>query len=73
MISSFIFGDLTQEELNELKQAAEAMRRARLQQADGRGDVDGYLQFLDDRQELFGCSSKIARKNPLIIERSFVL
>ncbi len=73
MTKSLVLGDLTQAEAEELNKATEAMRRNRLQRPAVTGDVDGYLQFLDDRRELFGHSNKIAKKILLVIDRSSIL
>ncbi|MBF0557856.1 MAG: hypothetical protein HQL08_03645 [Nitrospirae bacterium] len=73
MRESLVLGNLTQDEIEELNIATEAMRRNRLQRPATIGDVDSYLQFLDDRQELFGHSAKIVSRPPLVINESAIL
>lgn len=73
MTESLALGNLTEAEIEELNSATEAMRRNRLQQPATAGDVDSYLQFLDDRRELFGQSAKLVARPPLVINESAIL
>ena len=69
--SSVLNDDLSPSEMEEFNRAMEAMRRNRLQLFGAAGDIDGYLQFLEERQELFGTHPKTIKK--LIIENSCIL
>ena len=73
MTESLALGDLTEAEIEELNRATEAMRRNRLQRPAIAGDVDSYLQFLEDRQELFGYSARKVTHPPLVINESSIL
>ncbi len=73
MAESLALGNLAQAEIEELNSATEAMRRNRLQRHAIVGDVDGYLQFLDDREEFFGYYSNIVTHPPLVINASSIL
>ncbi|MBU4491036.1 MAG: hypothetical protein KKD69_01055 [Euryarchaeota archaeon] len=68
---SVLNGKLTPSEVKELNRAAKAMRLNRLLRFGVVGDVDGYLQFLTERQALFGTSHRILKK--LSIEKSHIL
>ena len=49
-----ILGDVSApSDIEELSRTTEAMRRNRLKRYGTPGDVDGYLQFLDERQQIF--------------------
>ena len=69
--SSVLSDDLSPSEKEEFNRATEAMRQNSLQRFGTAGDIDGYLQFLEERQELFGSSTKTVKK--LIIEKSRIL
>ncbi len=73
MTKSLVLGDLTEAEIEDLNRATEAMRRNRLQRPARMGDVDSYLQFLEDRRELFGYSAKIVAHPLLVINESSIL
>lgn len=69
--SSVLNDNLSPSEVEEFNRATEAMRRNRLQRFGTAGDIDGYLQFLEERQELFSTAPK--KKKILIIEKSNIL
>lgn len=73
MTKYLALGDLTQAEAEELNRATEAMRQNRMLLPAGTGGVDSYLQFLDDRGELFGPSAGKVKKIPLVIDESSIL
>lgn len=70
MRKSLVLGDITEAELDEFNSATETMRLNSLHFASTE-DVDGYLQFLEERQALFNTSQRIHRKCP--IEKSHIL
>ncbi len=70
MRKSVVLGDITEAELEELNNATETMRRKSRGSARA-GDIEGYLQFLEDRQALFNTSQRTHRKCP--IEKSHIL
>lgn len=64
MRKSLVLGDTTEAELEEFNSATETMRRNRIHFT-RLEDVDGYLQFLEERQALFNTSQRIHRKCPI--------
>lgn len=69
--SSVLNDEISPSEVEELNRASDEMRRNRLQRFGIVGDVDGYLQFLEERQELFGAPPKTVKR--LFIEKSSML
>ena len=70
MRKSVILGDVTDAEMAGFNEATENMRRKSRGSAKA-GDIEEYLQFLEDRQALFNISQRIHRKCP--IEKSYIL
>jgi hypothetical protein len=69
--SSVLNDELSPSEIEEFNRATDAMRRNRLERFSEVGDIDGYLQFLEERQELFGPQPKTFKR--LFIDKSNIL
>lgn len=68
--SSILNSSSSPSDVDELNRATEAMKRNRIERCGMKGDVDGYLQFLEDRRELFG--DIVAKRRP-VVENSVIL
>lgn len=70
MRKSSVLNDMLPSEIEEFNKVTEAMRKNRIKRHGVKGDVDGYLDFLDESQDFF---SRPALKNRLLIGNSLLL